>query len=1025
MRRSLFKDVYREIINTRGRFLGILAIVSLGVAFYTGLGATGFDMKITGDRYLTERRLMDIRVVGTYGLNDNDIKAIRAVPGVESLYPSYSMDAQTEYNGQTVNMKVHAYDPETGMNQPLPVNGALPYAAGDCVVEERFLRYFNLSVGDRVTLQSGKDSDIRNQLRNRTYEITGTVKSPLYISEERGASSIGRGETDFYMYIPQANFINSGVYTEAYILVEGVSGLMCFSDEYKDKVEAVADLIEDAGEIRAGERAREMTAAAYANLRASETALEENRAETRRLTDENAAALAEATGTITSSYTDITGSLTDIFMQEYALDQQLAQVTSSLVALRDAEALLDAQEQDLYAARREVMDNEPYLGAEFSVQMSDIDDGLAEISDGRFALSQNKKTLYESFNRLTEGKEQLYDALGSAYGGTGTLAGAGYGITEQTAELAAERARLLARLDAATEDLEKAREDLDDLDDPEWYVLDREGNPGYASYADDTDKITAIGRVFPLIFFLVAALVCLTSMTRLVEERRTEIGTLKSLGYSGGWIVLKYIVYAVLPTVIGGAAGGYIGMNLFPQLIIDAYSMLYSIPSPDTPMHNGLWAQGLLMGLAATGLAATVACVNELRENPSSLLRPKAPKAGKRNLIEFIPFVWMLLNFIQKVTVRNLLRYKKRLFMTVIGISGCTALLLTGYGVRDSIAGITDIQFGEVNHYNMSVTFADSAAGQDITRASDILEASPLYRRGLTARQKTMDASEADGGKVYQATVIIPETADDLEHFFTFRDRETHAEYTLNENGVIITEKLSRLLEIAPGDRMTLRDGDGPYVTVPVAAVMETYFLHYVYMTAETYQAVFGEAPEYNTIFSVVDDESAHETDALAAVLLDERGVSGVSFIKSMIGNFSDIISNLDFVVYVLIASAGALALVVLLNLTNININERVRELATIEVLGFYDSEVSAYIYRENAILTILGAGAGLLLGMSLHLYVIITVETDIMMFGREIKTASYLLSVALTFLFALAVNLMTANKLKKINMVEALKSAE
>jgi putative ABC transport system permease protein len=442
-------------------------------------------------------------------------------------------------------------------------------------------------------------------------------------------------------------------------------------------------------------------------------------------------------------------------------------------------------------------------------------------------------------------------------------------------------------------------------------------------------------------------------------------------------------------------------------------------------MHNGLWIQGLLMGLASTGLAAAFACANELRESPNALLRPKAPRAGKRTFIEVIPFIWGLLNFIQKVTARNLLRYKKRLFMTVIGISGCTALLLTGFGVRDSIAGITDIQFGEVNHYNMTVTFTESAIGQDITRVGDLLSASPLHLRSLIARQKTMDASEANDGKVYQATVIIPETTESLDDFFTFRDRATQDEYTLGENGVIITEKLSRLREIGPGDHMLLKDGDGPYVTVPVAAVMETYFMHYVYMTQETYNACFDEPPEFNTIFSVVRDENADETGALAAVLLDERGVSGVTFIRSMIDNFSDIIKNLDFVVYVLIVSAGALALVVLLNLTNININERVRELATLEVLGFYDGEVATYIYRENAVLTILGAGVGLLLGMALHLYVIVTVETDLMMFGREIKPLSFLLSLALTFFFALVVNLMTANKLKKINMVEALKSAE
>jgi len=596
-------------------------------------------------------------------------------------------------------------------------------------------------------------------------------------------------------------------------------------------------------------------------------------------------------------------------------------------------------------------------------------------------------------------------------------------ISGQTALLAAQRAEAEAALGEAQARLEAQTAALNEMDEPEWYVLDRGANPGYTSFVEDTDKVQAIGRVFPLIFFIVAALVSLTTMTRLVEERRTEIGTLKSLGYGGMRIASKYLIYAMAPTLLGGLAGGFVGMKLFPQLIITAYSMLYIMPPPVVPIHFGYWAVSLGLAVSCTVLAALFACLNELRAVPSALMRPKAPKAGKRILWERIPFVWQALSFTYKVTIRNLTRYKKRFFMTVIGIGGCTALLVTGFGLRDSISDIIGLQYGAINQYNMTVTFRDGAKSGDLDNIAARLAANPYIKMQTRLRQKVVDAG-AGISAMKTVNLVVPENESAFERFVVFRDRLSGEVYTFSEAGVIITEKLSRETGLLAGDSIVL-DVEGVIVSVPITAVTEHYFLHYVYMPPVLYASLFGEAAEYNAIYARTADDSKPAQNELAALVLDEAGVAGISFAKTVQDIFTDMINNLNFVIVVLIVSAGALAFVVLLNLTNINISERVRELATIAVLGFTDREISAYVYRENAVLTVIGAGVGLVFGVFLHQYVIQTVETDMFMFGMQVRPMSFLYAVVLTFVFSAVVNVITAGKLTKIDMVEALKSVE
>ena len=1067
MLNSFQKDVWREIVNTLGRFLGIFAIVTLGVAFYAGLGATGPDMKLTGDLYFRAQNLMDLRVVSTFGLTDADIASIRQTPGVRQVFPSYSAEVMFEFADDSLVLKLGALDtgtsPSEWVNRPWLRNGRYPEGRDEILVEGGFLWRTGLSIGDKVTFISGKSVDIRTTLTTATFTIVGTAVTPMYMAHDRGSGSIGSGSVDAFAYIPTDAF-RMDVYTEAYITLTGTKELSAFSDEYDELLNMVTARLEDLGKIRCEIRLGDLTNKAYAAIRAAQADLEEQARLTAVQLNDAEKQLTNAQKQLTAAKADTAAGRGDVEMQAQSLalaeaqlfagicmvqdgiasiDMQGNDLTNQLfsleetdAALRTQEAALRQTEQQIPLAYTDAMMRDAALSqvrdgiAQVTAGLLDVADGRRALEDGLFALSdvraaleQQLDTLRRELASLQDGRAQLAQAdaaLGSA--GITTLRAAN-AIRAQLSTLTAQREETDMQLSGALSALSAQLAQLDDMDVPEWYILERSANPGYQSFVEDTDKVQAIGRVFPLIFFIVAALVSLTTMTRLVEERRTEIGTLKSLGYSNGRIASKYLIYAIAPTLLGGLLGGIIGMKLFPYLIIDAYNMLYTTPPPSVPLQMDYWIISVAMAVASTVLAALFACLNELRAVPSQLMRPKAPKAGKRIWIERITVVWRLFSFTYKVTIRNLTRYKKRFLMTVIGISGCTALLVTGFGLRDSISGIIGLQFGEINDYNMTVSFRDNAKAADLTNVTDILASNTHVKAQLLSRQKTVDAG-ADLNHTKMVNFIVPESAEALTRFVVFRDRRSHEPYTLGTDGVVITEKLSRETGLQVGDSIVL-NADDTVVSVPITAITEHYFLHYIYMAPGLYAQLFGQAAEMNSIFVISDDESKPVRNELAALALEENGVSGVGFTKTMEETFTDIIDSLDFVIIVLIVSAGALAFVVLLNLTNINISERVRELATIAVLGFTDREISAYIYRENIALTVIGAGAGLALGVVLHGYILQTVETDMFMFGMQVATPSFVYSVILTFVFAAIVNAITSGKLKKIDMVEALKSVE
>ena len=555
-----------------------------------------------------------------------------------------------------------------------------------------------------------------------------------------------------------------------------------------------------------------------------------------------------------------------------------------------------------------------------------------------------------------------------------------------------------------------------------WYIQDRSGNPGYSDYSENTDRIAAVGDVFPLIFFIVAALVCLTTMTRMVEEQRIEMGTMKALGYGGWQIAMKYAVYAMSACISGGVVGAIIGFKLFPYVIMKAYSIMYYLGKLETPYRADIAFMAIAAMAACTAAATFSACYASLKEVPATLMRPKAPKAGRRVLLEKIPFIWKKLSFTSKVTVRNLFRYKKRFFMSVIGIAGSGALLVTAFGLNDSIFGIIEKQFGDIWQMDVQAYVYEAMPLADMQELLGKNPANDDFDSVMFCLDSQMECK--NGGRSQNGVHLLGvESAGSMAGRVSLHNGGTPV--TLDDSGVVVTAKLAETLSIKAGDEINMRTGGEDHF-MRVIGVADNYVYHYVYITAAYYETVFGKAMQYNGLMGNLKDGLTDETmDAMSTQLLSDSRMYTVRTIESIYASVWDSLSILNYVVLVLILGSGMLTFVVMLNLTNINIGERMRELATLRVLGFYDKEMYAYIFRENNALSVIGAFVGLLFGKIMHLFVIRTCEVDMVMFVRSAKPLSYVYAFALTIVFSLIVNLLMRPKVRAIDMVESLKSAE
>lgn len=715
--------------------------------------------------------------------------------------------------------------------------------------------------------------------------------------------------------------------------------------------------------------------------------------------------------------------ITDGEAQLEASRQQLAAAETQLNAYRQQMADGEAQ---LNAARQQITDGETQLSQgrqELEQQKSVLEQSKAKMESGEQQIAQTRQQLTEGEAQIAEARQTLADARAELEDGKAELAEKEQELADAKQEYEDGYAEAQPELADARQQIADGEQELKDLEKPEWYVMDREDVTSAKGFADDAERIDNIGQVFPWIFFLVAALISLTTMTRMVEEQRQQIGTLKALGYRDGAIAVKYLCYAMLATVTGAVIGVVIGEKLFPWVIMNAYGMLYlGLPEYLTPLN---WEQGLLAiltSIACTGLATLFSCWREMRAKPSELMRPEPPKNGRRVLLERVTILWKHLSFTQKSTVRNLFRYKKRFFMTVIGIGGCMGLMLVGFGLQDSITAIAKNQFVELFTYQAAVVVnSESKEQKDALRE----QAEMFDGMGSTLEMFAQNVELTAGDESMSAIMEVPQDPSVVDQFFTFRDRRSKESYEFPEDGIAISEKTAKMLGVSVGDTIKVGEENKEGREVTISIIIENYVEHYIFMAPSLYESVWQETPDYNQILMKYEDTSDRYEENLGQMMIEQDGVVGVTFVSDLEAEIDDMLQALNIVIVVLIVSAGLLAFVVLYNLNNINITERKRELATLKVLGFYDMEVAEYVYRENVILTILGILAGAGIGLALHQYIIHTVEVDMMMFGRTVFPRSYLFSGLLTLVFSLFVNYMMYYRLKKIDMIESLKSVE
>lgn len=1054
-KKALRKDFYMEIRRSLGRFLSIFFIVAIGVAFFSGIRVSEPDMRYSADAYFDQQNLMDIEVISTMGLTDDDIAAVEAVDGIAAAEGGYSVDALcTEGDNQVV---VHVMSLLPTMNQVQLEKGKMPEAADECVVDVDYLASGSLEIGDTITFSSGTDSEITDTLTTDTFTIVGAVSSPCYIGFERGSSTVGNGSVAGFVFVPEESF-SLEVYTEIYAQVEGAKELTAFTDEYDSRIEEVLDSVEAIKEERQQARyqevvdeanealndARQELADAEQELEDGRTQAEQELADARKQLEDAEKELEDGRTELESSKEQLEASKKEIQSSKQELEarqkeledgteqlnQGIDELNASIDALNEAKdqyntLAASGQTDDVTLATMNALYEQIQQGeAQIEAARAEIEASRAQLESGQEQINQGVSQIEEGEQQIADAEQQIEDAEAELADGEQEIADGWEEYYDGEKEAQEEIADGERQIADAKEKLADAEQEVADIEQPTWYVYDRDNLSDYSGYGDNADRMRAIGEVFPVIFFLVAALISLTTMTRMVEEQRTLIGTLKALGYEKHSIAGKYLGYACLATVSGSVLGILFGEKVFPYIIITAYGIMYqhmNVVVLPYSLEYGLIAS--VAALVCTIGATFFSCFRELREQAAELMRPPTPKQGQRVFLERFSSIWKRLNFSWKATVRNIVRYKKRFFMTVFGIGGCMALLLVGFGLKDSIMAIAVLQYEEIQLYDGNIILNEDASDEEKQEVLDMISSTDQVADA--AENLLKQITIGNGNKWKDVYLNVPADVESYPDFVLLQDRTTKEQYFLDDDGVILTEKMAKELEIEAGDTITIRDEDKGDVDVTVEHICENYMGHYLYMTPALYEEMYGEAPNYNSVYYRTVDRTTEEAENVGEDVLQLDGALSVSYTTDLRQQVEDMLEALDLVIAVLILSAGMLAFVVLYNLNNINITERKRELATLKVLGFYNNEVCAYVYRENIILTLIGAVFGMALGRILHQFIIVTVEIDSVMFGRNINAVSYLYGFLITIAFSCIVNGVMYFKLKNINMVESLKSVE
>lgn len=986
------KTTLREIRQSLGRYLAIFAIVALGVGFFAGLKVTKTVMVESANDYLQEQQLFDYRLLSTLGFEEEDVLALRQKENVRSVEGAVEADILYMIEGGNEGV-IKAHSLLEHINGLQLVAGRMPQNAAECVVDANL--YDETALGSKVILSENNSQEDLDNFAYQEYTIVGIAQASAYIQFERGSTSLGNGRINGFMYLLPDGF-EIEYYTEIYVKLDTDERI--YSEEYDTYIAEQESQWKEYCEELGERRYQSIVADAQAELADAREELAAERADAVAKLADAEKELLDAEAEIAEGETELADGEAKLADHKAQIEQEAKKLADAKLAIEQQKTELDSMEQTLIASNfaQQLLEGRRQL-EQAEKQIADgeaaLEDGRKQIADAEIELDKNRQMLADAREELAQGWEDYHQSQKD--------------FEEQIAE--------------AEQEIAAAEADIAAIKKPDTFVLGRDTNIGYVLFENDSSIVEGIANVFPVFFFLVAALVCMTTMNRMVEEQRTQIGVLKALGYGDGRIMGKYLFYSGSAALGGCVIGYFLGIFLFPLVIWQTYHMMYRLGSIVFVVD---WAVAFLC-LAASLLCSMgttwVSCRHELRASAAGLMRPKAPKAGKRILLERMTLIWNRLKFLHKVSIRNIVRYKKRFFMMVLGISGCTALLVTGFGIRDSVTSIADQQFEEIQTYQLNISLSDSVSGKD---ASSILELSQLLDsyggEYVHILETALDLEIAEGTK--SVNLIVAENPAEIGEYIDLHTSSGEKIAYPGPGEIVICDKLAEQYHIRKGDTVRLYDENRKEIQAVVTGICENFIYNYVYMHEETFEKATGEIAYQNVYVNLPEDADAHEISAAA---MNMENITSVQVNADMQVRFSSMMSNMNYIVAVVIICAAALAFIVLYNLNNINITERIREIATIKVLGFYRNETSSYVFRENMVLTAIGCGLGLVLGKLLHIYVMHEVNIDMISFDVHIQLISYILSILLTFVFTWVVNRIMSGKLDRINMAESLKSVD
>lgn len=1009
--RLLVKNIFLKIKKSFGRYLSLLFIVLLGSGFYAGIHAAVPDISAVADRYFKDYNLTDFKIVSTLGLTDEDVEAVRALGNI-AVVPSYSLDMLAD--GKAV--RVHAL--EESVNTVKLVEGRLPTNDSECAADRRFYQ-----IGDTVPISDDA------ALKNKEFTVVGTVESVLYLSEDYGNTTVGDGKLHSFIFINKDNF-TLDAYTEIYVLSNEAAEEAAYSKQYEQAARRVYDQLVALKPERENARYEAIYSKAADEIKKSEEKLVEEKekgekelADAKKELDSNKQKLADGKKELEASEAKLNESVTKQNKEFHTAKQRIAaawaeintalenygltkeSIATKIDELESAVAGMRAQLQLLPAGSAEHAQLEAAIN-----QASEQLAGLQQLKASIDALSRQEAELNQGIAafdaEIKKAKEQIAKEKANLEDGEKQL-GDGYSEYYRNYE------EFQSKIAEALQKIEDAKKELETIAKPQWIIYGRDAAVGYSGLKTSLNIVESVASVFPVFFILIVALMTSNCMSRLIAEERSELGTFTSLGFSDASIILPYIFYVLSATVTGAAAGFYLGGAIIPQLIYDMFWFVLPelIIQYDIAMLFMILAVTVVLMIYVT----VYACHKALRQTPAALLRPLPPEKGKKIFLEKVTPVWKRLSFSWKITVRNLFRYTKRGIMTIIGVSGCTALLLAGFGINDSMTGVTEKQFGEIFRYkNMIILKEETASiGGEL---KSLFEREKIINP-LLIRQSTVKFSSDDDLDSY---LIVPENEEGFWQYYNLKSLVDGKKITLDSGGAVITQKIADTLNVSKGGAVVIKTADNKEYYLPVADIAENYISNYIFMDKTLYEAIFGGTVSYNAVVS----ENNTDESVLATNLTQNEAVLNVILTRDVIEKTEENMKSFQSLISLVIVVASLLVFVVLYNLTSINISERTREIATLKVLGFTDLETNSYIYREAFILSLISICVGLTAGIFLHRYVITVVEGYVV-FLKQIKWQSFVYSTVLTLVFTLLMVIFTYFKLKTVNMLDSLKSIE